>query len=492
MSYEANRDDAHASRYWERAMTRYGRGSPVQPVRSATPPCGGDPMTAGPSTASITDAKPAPIHVIIIGGGIGGLTLAQGLKKSGVSFAVYERDCTPTDRVQGYRVHINPAGSAALHECLPPHLFDAFVRTCGKPSQGIHFLTERMKVLFALNVVNAPKRFGAAAQHRSVSRITLRQVLLCGLDDAVHFGKIFVRYEEAPAGRIVAYFEDGTTAEGDVLVAADGGGSRVRRQFLPHAERIDTGFVGIAGKVFLDNETRSRIAPLLGNGMTLASGKGGYSLFVALQDIDGVAADDFGGNAAPVADLHLDNSRSYLMWAFGARREKLGLDGRDIDRMSGRELRSIALGVMGARSWDERFQTLVRLANADTIHALAIRTSVPIAAWQTRRVTLLGDAIHSMTPYRGIGANVALKDAMRLRDALVAAVRGDRPLLEAIHDYESDMIAYGFRAVRTSLHAMNQAMTENPLRLALSRTALGIMNRVPTFKRWMFNRMGEE
>jgi len=448
-------------------------------------------VTAHPSTASIADAKPATVHVIIIGGGIGGLTLAQGLKKSGVSCAVYERDHTPTDRVQGYRVHINPTGSDALHECLPPHLFDAFARSCGKPSQGIRFVTERMKVLFALNELDVPKRFSGVAQHRSVSRITLRRVLLCGLDDVMHFGKTFTRYEEAPTGRIVAHFEDGTAAEGDVLVAADGGGSRVRRQFLPHAQRLDTGFVGIAGKVFLDNESRSRIAPLLGKGMTLASGKGGYSLFVALQEVDGVAADGFGGNTAPVADLHLDNSRSYLMWAFGARREKLGLDGCDIDRMSGRELRSIALGVMGARAWDKRFQTLVSLADADTINALAIRTSVPIAAWQTRRVTLLGDAIHSMTPYRGIGANVALKDAMRLRDALVAAVRGDRPLLEAIHDYESDMLDYGFRAVRTSLDAMNQAMVENPLQLALSRAALGIIDRVPACKRWMFNRMGE-
>jgi len=111
-------------------------------------------MTAHLSPTSIAAATPArsrnPFHVVIIGGGIGGLTLAQGLNKSGVSVAVYERDGTSTDRVQGYRVHINPTGSVGLHECLPLHLFDAFVRTCGKPSNGIRFVTERGKVLLAL------------------------------------------------------------------------------------------------------------------------------------------------------------------------------------------------------------------------------------------------------------------------------------------------------------------------------------------------------
>jgi 2-polyprenyl-6-methoxyphenol hydroxylase-like FAD-dependent oxidoreductase len=82
-------------------------------------------MTAQPAINSIVRAVPAPLHVLIIGGGIGGLTLAQGLKKSGANVAVYERDRTMTDRVQGYRVHINPAGSLALHECLPPQLFEA-------------------------------------------------------------------------------------------------------------------------------------------------------------------------------------------------------------------------------------------------------------------------------------------------------------------------------------------------------------------------------
>jgi flavin-dependent dehydrogenase len=59
-----------------------------------------------------------PLHVLVIGGGIGGLCLAQGLRQAGVSVAVYERDRTRADWLQGYRIHINPAGSKALHEWL--------------------------------------------------------------------------------------------------------------------------------------------------------------------------------------------------------------------------------------------------------------------------------------------------------------------------------------------------------------------------------------
>jgi salicylate hydroxylase len=452
-------------------------------------------MSAHAAVNSLVNARPVGLHVVIIGGGIGGLTLAQGLKKAGVSAAVYERDRTITDRVQGYRVHINPTGSLALHECLPASLFDAFVRTCGKPTRGIRFVTERMKVLLSLDGLNTPKDFGGdrIAQHRSVSRITLRQVLLSGLDDVVHFGKTFARYEELPSGRIRAQFEDGTAAEGDVLVAADGGGSRVRRQYLPYAERVDTGFVGVAGKVFLDDGSRLRIAPELRNGLTLVSGRGGYALFVALQEIDGAAVNGFGGNDESAgAGAHFDNSRSYLMWAFGARREKFGFHGRDVDRMAGEELRNAVLNAMALRSWDQRFHTLVRLADPETINAIAIRTSVPLAPWPTQRITLLGDAIHSMTPYRGIGANIALKDAVRLCRALTAADRGERPVIDAIHGYETDMVDYGFRAVRTSLRTMNQAIVESNVQSTLSRTALRVINRIPALKQAMFNRMGDE
>jgi salicylate hydroxylase len=133
-----------------------------------------------------------------------------------------------------------------LHECLPPHLFEIFDRTCGAPTSAVRFFTEQMRLLLAFDG-DLVASTDPVARHRSASRITLRQILLAELDN-VHFGKTFQRYEEQ-GRRITAYFEDGTSAEGDVLVAADGGGSRVRRQFLSDAQRVETRVVGIAGKI---------------------------------------------------------------------------------------------------------------------------------------------------------------------------------------------------------------------------------------------------
>jgi 2-polyprenyl-6-methoxyphenol hydroxylase-like FAD-dependent oxidoreductase len=59
------------------------------------------------------------VHVLIIGGGTGGMSLAHGLRQASVSVAVYERDRTRSDGLHGYRVGINPTGNRALQQCLP-------------------------------------------------------------------------------------------------------------------------------------------------------------------------------------------------------------------------------------------------------------------------------------------------------------------------------------------------------------------------------------
>jgi 2-polyprenyl-6-methoxyphenol hydroxylase-like FAD-dependent oxidoreductase len=81
-------------------------------------------------------------------------------------------------------------------------------------------------------------------------------------------------------------------------------------------------------------------------------------------------------------------------------------------------------------------------------------------------VTLLGDAIHAMSPARGSGANTALRDAALLAAELGAAARGDKPVLSAIAHYEQEMAGYGFAAVRASQQADRAGGRGWPTRLS--------------------------
>src|SRR5437763_224277 len=55
-----------------------------------------------------------PLKVMIIGAGTGGLCLAHGLKSDNVAVEVFERDYTPSDRLQGYRLSLSATGSVAV------------------------------------------------------------------------------------------------------------------------------------------------------------------------------------------------------------------------------------------------------------------------------------------------------------------------------------------------------------------------------------------
>src|SRR4051812_14767058 len=71
-----------------------------------------------------------PKEVIIIGGGISGLVLAQGFLKNGIPFRVFERDVTSNYRAQGYRVKIPPDVAAELRFCLSEERWRDFEETC--------------------------------------------------------------------------------------------------------------------------------------------------------------------------------------------------------------------------------------------------------------------------------------------------------------------------------------------------------------------------
>jgi hypothetical protein len=74
----------------------------------------------------------------------------------------------------------------------------------------------------------------------------------------------------------------------------------------------------------------------------------------------------------------------------------------------------------------------------------------------------------------------------------VQAHRGERDIVDAIHEYESGMLDYGFRAVRNSLKAMHQTVSDSLPALMLSRLTMRAINAMPKVKRIVARRLGEE
>jgi salicylate hydroxylase len=407
------------------------------------------------------------LRVRIIGAGTGGLCLAQGLKQDHVDVEVYERDHSPSDRLQGYRLSISATGRRALNSCLPEGLFAKLIENCAKPSESVAFFDHHLHRLLVIDLPHGDRAH--ADSELPVSRIALRRILIEGLDDVIKYGKKFVAFENSPQGAVTARFEDGSSTTGDVLIGADGAGSHLRAQLLPDARRVETGIVAVSGKLGLDDDARRMTPQSILFGPTLILGPRGCFMFASTVDYEDTTA---GG------EQYYDREK-YVMWGFSTHDKTLDLPA-NLAALGGQDAKAAVIALM--QDWDPALRRLVQTADPSTITTFAVRTSVPIPPWATQRVTLLGDALHNMTPFRGIGANTALRDAAALRQALLAVVRRQADLIQALSAYERDMIRYGVAAVQTSLKDMERFHAKGLLARTAAKSLFRVADRVPPLK----------
>jgi 2-polyprenyl-6-methoxyphenol hydroxylase-like FAD-dependent oxidoreductase len=391
------------------------------------------------------------LQVLIIGAGTGGLCLAHGLVASGVNVRVFERDRTPVDRLQGYRLHISATGNRALQACLPRENFERFVRASAIVNTAVTFLDCRLNRLLQIDI--PPVDRSAPESERPISRISLRKILLEGLEEVVAFGKTFVAYEPTSDGRVSVRFTDGSTAAGDIVVGADGASSRVRAQLLPQARRQDTGIVVVSGKFPLDATARRETPSAVFKGPTLIMGTKGCFLFASAVEYP------------PDAPRTYDRDE-YVMWGFSARRELLAPH-LDVAELSGDQIKTLALTQM--KEWHPKLRRLAERADPATMTSFEAKSAEPVRPWKTGAVTLLGDALHNMTPFRGMGANMALRDAAALREALVSIAQDRKERITALAAYEREMIEQGFAAVNASLAEMRRLHAQSPVSRLLSK-----------------------
>lgn len=386
-----------------------------------------------------------PLEILIVGGGIGGLCLAQALRRAGLPVTVHERDLSPEGRRQGYRLRISPEGEEGLRACLPPRLTDLVVATSNRrEAAGLmaydEHLTEQWTPAFDDPRGDRPDRIDA------VDRVTLRRILLAGLGDSVRFGSTFERCERTADGRVTAYFADGTTARCDVLVAADGANSRVRAGLRPQDRPHDLGVRTVYSRIPRAAAIAAGLPPVLRDRFSYVIGTDGHHLGL-MPMVFRTRPSEAEARLWPGAGLA--DAEDYYMSVFNVHRDDLGMPEEDFFTLSGKELCDFV--VERTTAWHPDLRGIFRHALPEESFAVALRATRPVVPWESGPVVPLGDAVHTMPPSGGVGANTAIRDAAALAGALAAVASGERTLADAVSGYQADMARYATEGVEMSL-----------------------------------------
>ncbi|GAA1403273.1 FAD-dependent monooxygenase [Pseudonocardia kongjuensis] len=374
------------------------------------------------------------MRVVVAGGGIGGLALAQGLHHNGIEVVVHDRDPRP-ECTGGYRLHLDDGARSALARLLPPPVLQAVLASAGGGT-AFHRFTVTDHRLRALTTQTLP-----AGDRLMIGRIPLRTLLAHDLD--VRWGSSYTGHTTIPDGRVRAEFIGGPEI-GDVLVGADGAGSALARALAGRPLSAPTGIEGLAGRIPLDDDLRGLLPDALRHGPLLALGPGGLGLFLSVHDpaSSPVAASSCTAPPAMVEPASLVCGPMLPAARFPV--DPRGSDGPDLVALTGELL----------RGWHPDLCELAgHIDPASTAHFrfLAADPDADPTPWPVGRVTALGDAVHAMPPTGGRGAATAIRDADVLARELVRARDGATTVPLALLTYQREMAAYGPAAVGESL-----------------------------------------
>jgi 2-polyprenyl-6-methoxyphenol hydroxylase-like FAD-dependent oxidoreductase len=386
-------------------------------------------------------------EVLIIGAGVGGLCLAQGLHRRGIRFRVFERDESLAAKSQGYRFRLVHAGLEALERTLPPDLWDLLERTHARDSPPDLL---RLDARSGETVLASPAEGATDRERRCypIDRPWFRELLRLGIEDRIEFGKAFVGFEhdddeisrpgEEGDGIRVAFADGTTSARASLVVAADGVHSAVRRTRFPHLRpHLDVRRTVMWGRTPLTRDFERRFArpDVLAAHfayMVDPASPARSCLFAPIR---------WPGSVAELSGGRLSETSDYMFWALTSETPPAT---RDVN--STPEARAgYALDI--TRNWQSNLRSLFEMQDADSLYAVKVVSSAPdIHVWETdSRLTFVGDAIHAMSPSGGSGGLTTIQDVADLCDALVDAGFGTTKMKDpektrqCLQTYENEM-----------------------------------------------------
>lgn len=327
--------------------------------------------------------KPADeqLKVLVIGGGIGGLCAGIALKQAGFEVELFER--APAIREVGAGISIWPNAVHVLDELG----VGARVRALGVSVGDGEVSTSDGRTLIALSMAEIEAACGAPVL--MVHRAALIDALRDGFGtDGLSLGCELVSVEQR-GERVHATFANGRTAEGDLLVGADGLRSAVRARVFPAAQARYCGYAGLRAVIPRPaNVTKTK---------------------------------EIWGRGARFGQVPLVDGRLYWFTSWNVPEgEVLTPDQR----------RERALSVF--RGWIAPVEELIRSTDPALLLHDDVRELSGLHTWVDGRIALLGDAAHAMTPNLGQGGCSSIEDAF----VLARCLADDAAIAIALDRYE--------------------------------------------------------
>jgi FAD-dependent urate hydroxylase len=329
--------------------------------------------------------KSLKLRILVIGAGVSGISVARGLLRDGHEVTVFDQ--RPNVTAGGGAVTIWPNGATVLRQ------LGVDMNGAGQLLSAVRVMTSTGRPLATMDLDAMVNRLGPSV--RMVPRRILLERLLTGFPaDRIRCGSRARAVVSTPDG-VRVDFEDGSSADGDLLIGADGLHSVVRGVVGARPAK-STGWCSWQGLVTLPDIAEPHVATMM------IGEHGNLGLWPA------------GG--------------SDLQWWF------------DLPWSPDfvRPQRPIEMIRSHFTGWSDMVdQVLTTLTDDDLKPSPFPHFRHPVPRAGTGALTLLGDAAHTMPPTLAQGTNQALLDTMVLRKALSDLRNGNGDISSALRWYEN-------------------------------------------------------
>lgn len=346
--------------------------------------------------------------ILIAGAGLGGLAAAGCLLKAGYDVEIYEQAPKLGEVGAGIQMSAN-----SMHVLNYLGVGDEISAKSVRPAAYVFRLHDTGEIIdrFALSEEHLKMHKAPYNQaHRADLHEILARVAQELKPDVVHLNKRATGFEENADG-VELFFDDGTSAKGDVLVGADGVKSVIRDQISGVVPATYTG--DSAWRITIPKEKLP--ANFMEEVMSVWMGPGKHAVSYWIR----------GGEILNFVGCVEMPPKSEESWTAKFPWENMKAD---------------------FEGWHDDINTIIDLANRDECYLWALYKRPVNNAWSSARATILGDAAHATLPYLAQGAAMAIEDGA----VLARALRQVDDIGEALQLYQRNRMERTARVVDTS------------------------------------------